>query len=391
LREAELDLFLENFRAIADERMADIVVTPEFKARVLRSALESPEKGRVVSVFSRKRVVWSSVAVAAALLVAAIGGSRWLSGGEALPESSREIAVADSASNPPQVYEYGIAPEEGVSTDRAISDEEEPSIMLAPSPEPVPQPAAIPEGQGEEPERNGETGDRQSSSGKTQKGGAGSGGEQETPEEPQPEGEIIADAAEQDFDEAVKGEADGLADVADDQELDFAACDPEADAEAGDCLLAEHSIACVIAVFTGEVVSTQVLAISLKDGSTVSEASAESFLPDPDQPVREDDGVQYLLPVYGYPDGENVYVVVTSYKVESVHAGEVTGDMVRVLVGRGGIIGSRDVVAVSGVQNAPYGETEIRYDLVADYAAVLIDGDLSSENIHRIAGMANGE
>jgi len=94
-------------------------------------------------------------------------------------------------------------------------------------------------------------------------------------------------------------------------------------------------------------------------------------------------------PVYG-PGGDRVYVVVTSYRVEQVHAGELAAHVVRVL-GTAGTAGSVELVAVAPVQNGTKNGVEIRYDLVADYAAVLVEGDLSAENIARVAGMVGAE
>ncbi len=66
--------------------------------------------------------------------------------------------------------------------------------------------------------------------------------------------------------------------------------------------------------------------------------------------------------------------------------GAVAGTVVRVL-GAGGTVGASEVVAVSGVENRLSAGTEIRYDLVAEYALILADGDTSTENVSRITGM----
>lgn len=378
MREMELDLFLENFRAIADERMADIVVTPELKERVLFAAFQAPQKSRAVSAFAGRRAVWGSVAVAAALLVAAIGGSRLLpGGGRNTAESPMEAAVDYAGLQSSEIMENGgfttdePAGDYGVSADGEARPEEGPACMLLPPPEP----AASADAAGKDAEEGAGGG---SGAGGSPKGGAAVSGrpKKEPREESAFEDESVTDDADEETDgQIVEGSKD----------LAIAADDPEADIMSGDCQLAENPMAGVAAVFTGEVVSTQFLTISLKDGTTTSATDAASARLATDQPQFE--GEAYLPPVYGYEDGGNVYVVVTSYRVQSVHCGAAAaGTVVRVL-GAGGTVGASEVVAASGVENRLSAGTEIRYDLVADYAAVLIDWDTSAENVSRIMGM----
>ncbi len=386
MREAELDLFLENFRAIADERMADIVVTPELKERVLFAALEAPQKRGAVSVFAGRRVVWSSVAVAAALLVAALGGSGLLfGGGRNAAQSPMEAAVNYGGQQPSEIMESGeFAADEPVGDYGALADdeaapEEGPACMLMPPPEPeAPADAAgVPENKdaeaGGEPAAGGGNG-----AGGSSKGGAAASGrpEEEPREQSALEDEIVTDGADMEIDEQTEEEPEDSA---------IMAGDPEADIMFGECQDAQNPMAGVTAVFTGEVVSAQFLTISLKDGTTVSAADAASARPGEDQPQIE--GGAYLPPVYGCEDGGSVYVVVTSYRVQSVYCGgAVAGTVVRVL-GAGGTVGASEVVAVSGVENRLSAGTEIRYDLVAEYALILADGDTSTENVSRITGM----
>ena|GEM_PF-2294290 len=379
MREADLDLLLENFRAIADERMADLVVTPELKERILRSAAEEPPKGKV-RAFPARRVLWGGIAVAAALLVAAVGGSRLLSGG-ATSETQREIA-AESAS-PSMTFAYGesgeeeaASPDAPVGTFALPQEEEESPMLAAPPPEPEPAPAA---------DTADEDGGGESSSAGTAKGGA-------KDDAPEKDDAGIAAVGEEDAgdgawevdEEAVEEEAEENA-----AEGFDGAADPEADVMPDFCMLATAPSEGVTAVFTGEVLYAEVLSIRMEDGCTVS---VENALPpqSPDQPVMEDALAQAVVPpVYG-PGGDRVYVVVTSYRVEQVHAGELAAHVVRVL-GTAGTAGSVELVAVAPVQNGTKNGVEIRYDLVADYAAVLVEGDLSAENIARVAGMVGAE
>lgn len=357
MREAELDLLLENFRAIADERMADLVITPDMKQNILRAAKEAPQQAKKVIAFPKRRVVWGSVAVAAALLVAAIGGARLL-GGMGSGSTQQEIAAAEGNS-PSLTYQFDerateSAPETPVGT---LAVPEEGASGFAeppPAPDAVPAPSA-----GDDAADTKQDGDR----GYEKSGGENgiASVEEESEEETTEEMEI----------------ADGFS-------------DPEADGMPDFCLLATAPEESVSAVFTGEVISTQVLSISLKDGSTILLENALPPQPSPDQPVMEDDALSDVAaPVYGIAAGDRMYVVVTSYRVEQVHAGEMNAPVVRVL--GTGTAGSLELVAVAAVRNALENGVEIRYDLVADYAAVLTDADLSAANIARIAGMYLGD
>lgn len=368
MREADLDLLLENFRAIADERMADLIVTPDLKARVMRAALETPQKSRKIRFFPKNRVVWGSVAVAAALLVAAIGGSRILQGGTS---AAPQEAAAESPSIAYDFQERAVEEEtqEEPVKGFAMPDEGESPVMSAP----LPAPEAAPMPVDDSADGNGSSA-----------GSSGGAGQQKD----------AAAEAEEESDAAVEkgvgdglNEADGLGFIMSDL---IGADDDSLDALPECCLTAPDPMESVTAVFTGEVVSTEVLSISLKDGSTFANVSAIPA-PTPDQPVQEDDVLsQNALPIYGYTYDGQIYVVVTSYKVDNVHLGGVEKELVRVL-GTGGLVGSREVVAVAGVLNTLNAGVEIRYDLVADYALVLTDGDLSTSNISRIIGMTSAE
>lgn len=390
MREAELDLFLENFRAIADERMADIAVTPELKERILFAALEAPKKSVAVPAFAGRRVVWGSVAIAAALLIAAIGGSRLLlGGGRNTAESPMEAAASYGEPETSEILESGrFAADEPDADDGApAGDEAAPeegegsTYMLMPPPEPE-APAGAAGGSADKDagvDADADTGGGNGASGSSKGGGAvvSSRPEEEPRDESAFEDEIVTDdAVEEMMDEETEEEAEDSA---------IAANDPEADIALGGCQIAGDPMSGVTAVFTGEVVSAQFLTISLKDGTAVPATDAGLANLSPDRPELE--GSACFLPVYGYDDGGNIYVVVTSYKVESVYyGGAAAGTVVRVL-GAGGTAGAREVVAVSGVENRLSGGIEIRYDLVADYAAILVDWDTSAENVSRITGM----
>ncbi len=358
MREADFELYMENFRAIADERMADITVTPEFKERVLAAAANAPAKGKVVP-FGAKRAAIGTIAVAAALLIAAIGAPKLFGGGAQSPmEATLESAPTEDGCTPRDSAEdYALPEGDGMYT-----------MELPPEPQPAPGMFA---GAGEDAQKSAD--DSPKADGDKEKGGDANADPGRSAND-----EIAGNDESLPQEEALLDEAD---------DMGIAALDPEADTApglySGGAILAP--IEEVTVVFTGQVVSSQFVTLSLLDGSVILAADAPVPSQNPDQPLPEDAPPP---PVYGYVEGERLNVAVTSYLVEGVHYGEaVSGSVVRVL-GASGLVGTSEVVAASGVANSN-GSAEIRYDLLADYAAVLIESDTSAENIARITGMVN--
>jgi hypothetical protein len=109
VREQELDALLSDFRAIADERMAGINVTPEFKERCVKAALENPEKGKTLPFSRRRKVFWGAVAAAAALLIAAVGGAQLLAGGTDGINYSMEAAATESTASDSDISDDGAS------------------------------------------------------------------------------------------------------------------------------------------------------------------------------------------------------------------------------------------------------------------------------------------
>lgn len=386
MREQELDALLNDFRAIADERMAGICVTPELKERCMKAASENTDKGETLPFFRRRKVFWGAMAAAAALLIAAVGGAQLFAGGANEINYSMEAAAPESAASDSDVSDDGSS--ETGNADRDYSG----SAMPAPEPSEAPALMAPQTAAGAPSAESGteETEESPEKGGKHSAGSEDAGNSSNSTPKPTEESEDIAPS------EAEEEACADAAESADDGEIIYGVA-PENENSADEIVPnmvvsgSANKLSGVTAVFTGQVVSSQILSISLADGSTINvenSLASDLFTDAPEISVGDsEDQSSSSQTIYGYICGQSVYVTVTSYRVSSVSYGSAeSGSVIRV-IGCSGIIGETNVVAISPVQNSPYGTITIRFDLAADAVAELVTTDASDSGIQNVLDM----